>query len=102
MAVALPLFIVSGLYRAIFRYAGWPALMAVAKAIWVYGVVYAALFTAIGFAGIPRTIGLIQPLLLLFAIGASRALARQPSGLYQTQLKLVIAKIADLWGWKRW
>lgn len=89
IAVALPLFIVSGLYRAIFRYAGWPALMAVAKAIGVYGVVYAALFTAIGFAGIPRTIGLIQPLLLLLAVGASRALARfWLGGLYQTQLKL--------------
>ena len=31
--LALPIFILSGLYRAIFRYSGWPALLAVAKAI---------------------------------------------------------------------
>lgn len=89
IAIALPLFIVSGLYRAIFRYAGWPALMSVAKAIGIYGIVYAALFTAIGFVGIPRTVGIIQPILLLFAVGASRAFARfWLGGLYQSQLKL--------------
>lgn len=76
IGIALPIFIVSGLYRAIFRYSGWPALLTVARAVGVYGLLYASLFTAIGFAGIPRTIGIIQPLLLLLFIGASRALAR--------------------------
>ena len=33
IAIALPHFIVSGLYRAIFRYSGWPALLAVARAV---------------------------------------------------------------------
>lgn len=89
IGIALPIFIVLGLYRAIFRYAGWPALMTVAKAIGIYGVIYAALFTAIGFAGIPRTVGIIQPILLLFIVGASRAFARfWLGGLYQSQLKL--------------
>lgn len=27
IGVAMPIFIVSGLYRAIFRYSGWPALL---------------------------------------------------------------------------
>jgi FlaA1/EpsC-like NDP-sugar epimerase len=76
LAIALPIFVVFGLYRAIFRYAGWRALMTVAKAILVYALAYAAIFTAIGVPGVPRTVGLIQPLLLLFAVGASRALAR--------------------------
>ncbi|MBS3934742.1 MAG: polysaccharide biosynthesis protein [Sulfuritalea sp.] len=84
LALALPIFVVSGLYRAIFRYAGWRALMTVAKAILVYALAYAAIFTAIGVPGVPRTVGLIQPLLLLFAVGASRALARWWLGdLYQ-------------------
>lgn len=74
--LALPLFIVSGLYRAIFRYSGWPALLAVARAVGVYGMLYASLFTAIGVAGVPRTVGVIQPILLLLLVGASRALAR--------------------------
>jgi FlaA1/EpsC-like NDP-sugar epimerase len=76
LAFALPLFITFGLYRAIFRYAGWGALVAVVQACGVYGLVYATLFAAIGFNNIPRTIGIIQPILLFLAIGASRAIAR--------------------------
>lgn len=74
--IALPIFIVSGLYRAIFRYSGWLTLIAVARAVGVYGLLYATVFTAIGVAGVPRTVGLIQPMLMLLFVGASRALAR--------------------------
>ncbi len=76
IGIALPIFIVSGLYRAIFRYSGWPALLAVARAISIYGLLYASIFTAIGIQDVPRTIGIIQPILLLLFVGASRALAR--------------------------
>ena len=76
IAIALPVFFVSGLYRAIFRYSGWPALLTVARAVGVYGLIYASIFTAIGVDGVPRTVGLINPILLLLFVGASRALAR--------------------------
>jgi FlaA1/EpsC-like NDP-sugar epimerase len=76
IGIALPIFIVSGLYRAIFRYCGWPALLAVARAVGIYSLLYASIFTAIGLAGVPRTVGIIQPILLLLFVGASRALAR--------------------------
>lgn len=76
VGIALPIFVVSGLYRAIFRYSGWPALLAVARAVGIYGLLYASIFTAHGVSGVPRTIGIIQPILLLLFVGASRALAR--------------------------
>ena len=88
IGIALPIFIASGLYRAIFRYSGWPALLAVARAIAIYGLLYASIFTAIGIQDVPRTVGIIQPILLLLFIGASRALARIWLGdQYQSTLK---------------
>ncbi len=76
VALALPIFIVSGLYRAIFRYSGWHALLAVARATAIYGLLYASIFTAIGIQDVPRTIGIIQPILFLLFVGASRAFVR--------------------------
>ena len=76
LSLALPIFIRSGLYRAIFRFAGGGALMAVFQAATVYGLLYASIFTAFGIANIPRTIGIIQPILLFLAIAVSRTSAR--------------------------
>lgn len=73
---SIPIFTVSGLYRAIFRYSGWPALLAVARAVAIYGLIYATVFTGISLPGVPRTVGLIQPILLLLFVGGSRILAR--------------------------
>lgn len=88
IGIALPIFIVLGLYRAIFRYSGWPALLAVARAVGIYGLLYASIFTAIGVTEIPRTVGIIQPILLLLFVGTSRALARVWLGdQYQSILK---------------
>lgn len=89
VALALPIFITHGFYRAIFRYSGWPALMTVAKAMLMYGVVFFTVISAFGIAGVPRTLGLIQPMLLLFAVGFARAFARYwLGGAYQHRLRL--------------
>lgn len=76
LVLAIPIFMATGLYRAIFRYSGLPAITSLTRAVAVYGLLFAALFTAIGVPGVPRTVGLIQPLLLLFFVGASRMFAR--------------------------
>ena len=84
---AIPIFITAGLYRAIFRYSGLPAINALARAMLLYGLLFASLFTFYGFEGVPRTIGLIQPLLLLIFVGATRAVARiWLGGLYLSQI----------------
>jgi FlaA1/EpsC-like NDP-sugar epimerase len=88
IALALPIFMIGGLYRAIFRYSGGPAFMAITRATAIYGLLYAALFTAFSFDGVPRTVGLIQPILLLLAIGTSRAAAGYwLGGAYKNLLK---------------
>lgn len=76
IVLALPIYIVSGFYRAVFRYAGWQATLTVARAMVFYGILYATIITAIGLPGVPRTVGIIQPLLLFFATAASRLLLR--------------------------
>ncbi|PUE49049.1 polysaccharide biosynthesis protein [Limnohabitans sp. 2KL-1] len=76
MLLALPLFIVFGLYRAIFRYAGLVAFVAMGQALAIYAVLFAGWVMWVGLPGIPRSVGLIQPLLLLMAVGGSRACVR--------------------------
>mgnify|MGYP003390126373 CR=1 FL=1 len=76
IAFAVPIFIRFGLYRAIFRYAGWGAFVSVIKACALYGLAYSTLFAVIGIVGVPRTVGILQPVLLFIAVGATRWSAR--------------------------
>ena len=86
--LAIPVFYLSGLYRTIFRYSGWPAMFTVSKSIFLYGFVFSFLITFISFNDVPRTIGIIQPLLLFFAVGVSRAVIRYWIGdLYKSRLR---------------
>ena len=88
VALAIPIFVLSGLYRAIFRYSGMPAMMTMARATLIYGILFSAVFTFIGVQGVPRTIGLIHPIVLFLLVGASRAVARVwLGGLYQMEIK---------------
>lgn len=88
VAIALPIFVLSGFYRTIFRYSGWPAFLEVVRAVCIYGLIYASIFTAMGVSAVPRTVGLIQPILLLLFVGISRAFARLwLDGMYLSALK---------------
>jgi FlaA1/EpsC-like NDP-sugar epimerase len=75
VVLAIPTFIISGLDREIFRYSGWSALLTLSKAMALYGAFFFLVFGVIGVPGVPRTISLIQPILLLMLVGASRAIA---------------------------
>ena len=74
--LAVPIFIRFGLYRAIFRYSGQAALLATAKAISVYGALLLGFLLWLRWPNVPRTLGVLQPLIFLLLVGASRAMAR--------------------------
>lgn len=74
--LAVPVFVKFGLYRAIFRYTGQAALMATAKAVAVYGGLLLTTLLWQHWASVPRSVGVLQPLIFLLLVGASRAAAR--------------------------
>jgi FlaA1/EpsC-like NDP-sugar epimerase len=83
--LAVPVFIKFGLYRAIFRYTGQAALIATAQAVAVYAVILSGLLMWHKLPGVPRSLGLLQPIIFLLLVGSSRALARfWLAGLHQS------------------
>ena len=75
-ALAIPIFVRFGLYRAIFRYTGQAALNATAKAVGLYSLALTAILLSQHWQGVPRTLGVLQPLIFLMLVGLSRAMAR--------------------------
>lgn len=75
LCTSLSVFVTLGLYRAIFRYSGWLAMSTVLRAVLLCSVPMIAIVSMVGLPGVPRTIGVIQPILLLLLVGASRGLA---------------------------
>jgi FlaA1/EpsC-like NDP-sugar epimerase len=74
--LAGPIFARFGLYRAIFRYTGMAALISTAKAVGIYAALFFIVLLTLKWDGVPRSTGLIQPLLFLVLVGGSRAVAR--------------------------
>ncbi len=74
--LAIPVFIRLGLYRAIFRYTGQAALVTTAKAVAIYGAVLLGILLWARWENVPRSLGVLQPVIFLLLVGASRALAR--------------------------
>lgn len=80
VCLAIPIFFRFRLYDSIFRFSGWNAMLAVARAMVLFGVAFASIVTVWGLPGVPRTVGIIQPLLMFVGVGASRLLVRVTLG----------------------
>jgi FlaA1/EpsC-like NDP-sugar epimerase len=76
LSLFIPIFIGMGLYRAIFRFAGLQVIFTLNKAISVYTLLYAAVFTVIGIDGVSRSVGLLQPLIFGLGIVSIRLFVR--------------------------
>ena len=70
--IAIPIFWLMGLYKTMFRFAGLSIIFTVFIATFTYSLLYFAVIGIYGIQGIPRSIGIIQPILLFLTISASR------------------------------
>jgi FlaA1/EpsC-like NDP-sugar epimerase len=77
IALAIPLLTAFGFYHTVIRFVGRQTIAAALRAIGIYAIIYSAIFTAFGFPLVPRTIGVLQPLLLLIGLALVRLLASQ-------------------------
>ena len=62
--LAIPIFWLLGLYRTLTRFAGSSLVLTALVATLSYGLIYFAIISIYGIQGVPRSIGIIQPLLL--------------------------------------
>ncbi len=76
IGLSIPLFISFGLYRAIFRYVGTAAFLSIVHVFIIYTGIIFCIFTLFGVSDIPRSIGVIQPIMLFIGVGASRYFVR--------------------------
>jgi len=70
--IAIPIFWLFGLYRTIFRYTGLSIIFTILASTFLYGILYFLIIGVIGIQGVPRSVGVLQPMLLFFGIISSR------------------------------
>ncbi len=76
LLLAPPIFVYFGIYRTIFRFAGIGMLVTLVRAFIVYGGLIFAVFTLFGIDGVPRTLGILQPIFFFVFVCLVRILIR--------------------------
>jgi len=74
--LAIPIFWLMGLYKTIYRFAGTSIIFTVFVATLAYSLLYFTIIGIYGIQGIPRSIGIIQPILLFLGISATRIIIK--------------------------
>ena len=74
--LVIPIFWIFGVYRTLFRYAGLSILNTISISTFVYGLVYFSIISIYGIKDIPRSIGILQPILLFIGVLSSRFLTK--------------------------
>jgi FlaA1/EpsC-like NDP-sugar epimerase len=67
-SLVFSVFTVLGLYRTIFRYAGLQVLYTLIKALLIYSAGFALVFTVVGVPGVPKSMGLMQPVIFALCV----------------------------------
>lgn len=74
VALCLSVFWIGGAYRTLFRYMGASTVRLICRNVIFFTIPFAGIFTYYGIIGVPRTIGLLQPPLLLLLVLLERTL----------------------------
>ena len=98
VALALPIFMTTGLYRAIFRYAGLQVIFTLNKTLALYTALYLLVFSVVGVPGVPRSLGLAQPMVFAFLVMSSRLFARHWLGGMGLKARMNLAKPVLIYG----
>ncbi len=89
ITISLLTFTIFKLYKTIFRYSGGQAIITIGKAFIVYALIFSTIFTVIGITGVPRTVGILQPMILFILFSLSRFIAVYwLGGIYLQQLHI--------------
>ena len=68
--------IIFDIYKTMNRFSGWDAFLQLGKALIIYDILFFTIYTLFGIIEIPRTIGLIHPIILTLMIILSRIIIR--------------------------
>ena len=74
--IAIPTFWLFGLYRTIFRYTGLSIIFNILASTFTYGLLYFLIIGVYSIEGVPRSVGIIQPMILFFGIISSRLIIK--------------------------
>ncbi|MFC6806258.1 hypothetical protein ACFQE2_11275 [Methylophaga thalassica] len=107
--LAIPIFIKSGLYRAIIRYIGMDAIWTIARAVFLYSLIFSVIvLTFNDLAGlVPRTVYAIQAIILMLFVGEPHDSEmvdseKRSSSLERGQCCSLYSTCLNLWGWASW
>ena len=76
VAVTLSALAMMGVYKTILRHAGWSTMTAIAQGVLLASIPVIAMYTLVGIPTVPRTVGILQPILFVLLVATSRAGAR--------------------------
>jgi FlaA1/EpsC-like NDP-sugar epimerase len=70
--LTISIFWFTGLYRTLFRYAGLSIFSTISLSVFIYGLIFFSIISIYGLKDVPRSLGVIQPILLYVFVIISR------------------------------
>ena len=74
--IAIPIFWLFGLYKTIYRNSGLSIIFSIISSTILYGLTYFIIIGVYGINGVPRSVGIIQPMILFFSVLSSRLMVK--------------------------